>query len=344
MSSIPVDAIRWRRLSALLDEALDLAGDERRRWLDSLAVEHPDLVDEISALLADHDASVAARFLSGSAGPPPGEAGPDASLAGQTFGAYTLERPIGQGGMGSVWLARRSDGRYAAEVAIKLLNFSLIGRAGGERFEREGSILARLTHPNIARLFDAGVTGAGSRSSSSSTSKASASTRAAMAGGSTSRRACGSSWMSSLRVAHSHANLIVHRDIKPANVLVTKGGGVKLLDFGIAKLLEDGGLEGGENLMHARGRSSPDTRVRVAGAVARRAGDHRDGYLRPRPAALSSSGRPAPEPSRHAVDRGARQDRRRTSGATAFRGRRFDQDLAARNSRRHRRQAIGDSG
>ena len=63
--------------------------------------------------------------------------------------------------MGSVWLASRSDGRYAGKVAVKLLNVSLIGRAGGERFKREGSILARLAHPHIARLFDAGVSGAG---------------------------------------------------------------------------------------------------------------------------------------------------------------------------------------
>src|SRR5205085_2372440 len=81
-----------------------------------------------------------------------------ASLAGQTLGNYTLERSIGEGGMGSVWLAHRSDGRYAGQVAVKLLNASLIGQSGGERFRREGAILARLAHPNIARLIDAGVT------------------------------------------------------------------------------------------------------------------------------------------------------------------------------------------
>src|SRR6185369_12906419 len=75
--------------------------------------------------------------------------------------AYTLVSPIGAGGMGSVWLARRSDGRFEGTVAVKLLNASLVGRAGEERFRREGSILARLAHPHIARLHDAGVSAAG---------------------------------------------------------------------------------------------------------------------------------------------------------------------------------------
>ena len=79
------------------------------------------------------------------------------SLAGQTIGAYTLREPIGQGGMGSVWRAERSDGRYQASVAVKFLNLALLGHGGVERFSREGNMLARLTHPNIARLLDAGV-------------------------------------------------------------------------------------------------------------------------------------------------------------------------------------------
>src|SRR5262245_48388828 len=86
---------------------------------------------------------------------------PLASLAGQTVGAYTLEAQIGQGGMGSVWLARRNDGRFERHAAIKLLNASFVGSAAEERFRREGSILARLAHPHIARLVDAGVAPAG---------------------------------------------------------------------------------------------------------------------------------------------------------------------------------------
>ncbi len=92
-------------------------------------------------------------FMEGSAFPMADEP----SLVGQTIGAYTLREAIGQGGMGSVWRAERSDGRYEATVAVKFLNLALLGRGGVERFAREGSMLARLTHPNIARLLDAGV-------------------------------------------------------------------------------------------------------------------------------------------------------------------------------------------
>ena len=86
---------------------------------------------------------------------------PKPSLAGLRLGAYTLERELGRGGMGSVWLARRTDGRFDGLAAVKLLNISLSTASWQERFRQEGSILARLTHPGIARLFDAGVSGDG---------------------------------------------------------------------------------------------------------------------------------------------------------------------------------------
>ena len=83
------------------------------------------------------------------------------SLAGAAIGAYTLVSPVGEGGMGSVWLAERSDGRFEGRAAVKLLNAALVGRAGEDRFRREGTILARLDHPHIARLIDAGVSAIG---------------------------------------------------------------------------------------------------------------------------------------------------------------------------------------
>ncbi|MEO5845872.1 MAG: serine/threonine-protein kinase [Caldimonas sp.] len=238
------DPARWRRLSALLDDALDLSADDRAAWLEALASRDPDLVADLKAMLADHAASADARFLTGNVAPTSEDAAAAASLAGQALGAYTLERPIGQGGMGSVWLAHRSDGRYAGDVAVKLLNVSLIGRAGGERFKREGSILARLAHPHIARLIDAGVTGSGQPF-----------LVLEYVEGERIDRHCDDAGLdvaARIRVfldvlaavAHSHANLIVHRDIKPANVLVAQGGAVKLLDFGIAKLLEESAPSG----------------------------------------------------------------------------------------------------
>jgi len=236
------DPARWRRLSARLDEALDLDREERGRWLDRLEASEPDLAGEIKALLADHAASVSAQFLAGTARIPISGPEADAGLAGETLGSYTLERMLGEGGMGSVWLAHRSDGRYAGKVAIKLLDGALIGQRGGERFQREGALLARLAHPNIARLLDAGVTSAGQPflvleyvegeriDDFCDAARLDVGTRLAL-------------FLDVLAaVAHSHANLIVHRDIKPMNVLVATGGVVKLLDFGIAKLLDDGAL------------------------------------------------------------------------------------------------------
>lgn len=245
-----LDPDRWRVLSPLLDAVLELPVAGRAEWLRQLAAEQPGLAAEVNALLADHAASDAARFLTGAANFPLGAPSfDDAGLAGLTLGAYTLEAPIGQGGMGSVWLARRNDGRFAGTVAVKLLNVALIGPSGSERFHREGRILARLAHPNIAHLIDAGVTGSGQPY-----------LVIEYVEGHAIDRHCDEHALDlALRlrlfldvlaaVAHSHANLVVHRDIKPMNVLVTAHGVVKLLDFGIAKLLQDGELSSRETAL-----------------------------------------------------------------------------------------------
>jgi serine/threonine-protein kinase len=158
-------------------------------------------------------------------------------LAGISIGAYTLVSQIGQGGMGSVWLGTRNDGRYEGKVAIKLLNAALVGRAGEERFRREGTILARLAHPHIARLIDAGVSNTGQpqwlelvegRHIDAHCDDEEADRRRSSA--SVPRRRVGGL----ARTRH----LIVHRDLKPSNVLVDAAGQVKLLDFSIAKLIE----------------------------------------------------------------------------------------------------------
>ena len=225
---------RWQVISPYLDQALELASGERDAWLASLRAKDPALASDLQELLEERDAVSREGFLEGSASPLP----PPASLAGQTIGAHTLVSLIGQGGMGSVWLARRSDGRFEGVAAVKLLNPGLVGRVGEERFKREGSILARLTHPHIARLVDAGVSPGGQPY-----------LVLEHVDGEQIDRYCegkGLGIEARIRlfldvlaaVAHAHANLIVHRDIKPSNVLVRTDGQVKLLDFGIAKLLE----------------------------------------------------------------------------------------------------------
>ena len=230
-----LDAHRWRRASPHLDRILDLAPADREACLALLRTQDPEVAADVQSLLDQHRDLDTARFLEQSAGVVPGLS----PLAGLTVGAYRLEEPIGHGGMGSVWRASRSDGRFEGSAAVKLLNAELIGRTGGERFKREGTILARLTHPHIARLIDAGVSMTGQpylvleyidgrnidKYCESEALDVEARVRLFL------------DVLSA--VAHAHANLIVHRDLKPSNVLVTHDGQVKLLDFGIAKLLED---------------------------------------------------------------------------------------------------------
>ena len=236
----PESRHRWQVVSPYLDRALEMVDDERGAWLEFLRAEDPDLASELDALLEERRVLSREGFLEDEALKPR----EPASLAGQRIGAYTLISPIGQGGMGSVWLARRSDGRFEGQVAVKLLNVSLVGRIGEARFEREGHLLARLTHANIAHLVDAGVSSIGQPY-----------LVLEYVLGEPIDRYCDARMLSAearLRlfldvlaaVAHAHANLIVHRDIKPSNVLVAADGRVKLLDFGIAKLLEAEGAIG----------------------------------------------------------------------------------------------------
>jgi len=229
---------RWRELSPLLDELLDLAAPARQARLDALRATRPGLADEMAALLAHDSQARSGGFLTGAAAAGPGHTD-DASLAGQRLGAYVLQTPLGQGGGGSVWRAHREDGRYDGAVAIKLLHLSLMGRAGAERFRREGQILARLMHPHIARLQDAGVTPGGQpylviELVDGQRIDLHCDARRL---GIEARLALFDDVLAA--VAHAHTHGVIHRDLKPGNILVTADGQVKLLDFGIAKLLDD---------------------------------------------------------------------------------------------------------
>jgi eukaryotic-like serine/threonine-protein kinase len=226
---------RWQTISSHLDRAMEMPDGELEHWLESLRSEDPALAADLEDLLEERGALDREGFLEGSVFLP---APPD-SLAGQRIGAYTLVSLIGQGGMGNVWLARRSDGRFEGHAAVKLLNASLVGRAGEERFRREGSILARLTHAHIARLVDAGVSAAGQPYLVLEHVEGEQIDRYCDGRGLNVQERIRLFLDVLAAVAHAHANLIVHRDIKPSNVLVGTDGQVKLLDFGIAKLLEE---------------------------------------------------------------------------------------------------------
>src|SRR5581483_11176967 len=160
-------------------------------------------------------------------------------LEGTKIGGYTIDRLLGRGGMGEVWLASRSDGLFEGRCAIKFF-YGAAGHARlANRFRREGRLLARLTHPHIGRLLDAGIAADGRQY-----------LLLEYVDGESIDRYCEIHRLDVearvrlfldvvAAVAYAHSQLIIHRDLKPSNVLVTRDGGVKLLDFGIAELLTD---------------------------------------------------------------------------------------------------------
>jgi eukaryotic-like serine/threonine-protein kinase len=231
---------RMASLSRLLDEALPLDERGRRRWLQRLPLEHQDLADALrTALLSDADAietlSTLPKIL------PACEARESAASGltpGFRVGPYELLRLLGAGGMAEVWLARRADGAFKRDVALKLPLQSFRRELLAQRFDRERDILAVLEHPNIARLYDAGVDQQGLPYLAME-----------LVDGLPINQYCeqhGTSVETRLRllvevcsaVQYAHQRLVIHRDIKPSNILVTPDGVPKLLDFGIAKLLE----------------------------------------------------------------------------------------------------------
>ncbi len=223
---------RWATLSPLLDELLELTGEARQMRMYQMQEQHPDLAEEIFKLMELEKENP--EFL----------AEPLANLnnlnprINDEIGPYRLVSLLGEGGMGHVWLAVRSDGLYERRVALKLLRPGL-GDAGlRQRFTRERQILARLAHAHIARLLDAGVTPDGQpylaldyvngEPITDYVKRLNLDLRSRLL---LFRQVCDA-------VSHAHANLVVHRDLKPSNILVTPSGEVMLLDFGIAKLLD----------------------------------------------------------------------------------------------------------
>lgn len=239
---------QWNMLSPYLDEALALTDPERSMWLSCLRSTDPVIVDQLEMLLEARSALQSDGFLERFSVELPGAT----TLAGQTLGVYRLISQIGQGGMSTVWLAERNDGRFERQVAIKVLNIALIGTEADERFKREGTILGRLVHPNIAELLDAGISQAGQPYLVLDYVEGDHIDRYCDARGFDTQARIRLFLDVLEAVARAHASLIVHRDLKPSNVLVRNDGRVKLLDFGISKLLEgDKPAEGLRSFTHS---------------------------------------------------------------------------------------------
>jgi WD40 repeat protein/serine/threonine protein kinase len=231
------------RLLALLDESLDLGPAEQETWLARLESTEPELAPLLRKLLTAQDRMAAQGFLETLS--PLSEPSPAAEpeLIGKQLGPYRIVSLLGHGGMGSVWLAERADGLFNRQVALKLIRSSLTGRVMAERFSREREILASLSHPNIARLFDAGFAADGQPylaleyipgiplKTYCDEHRLTVNARLELF-----RQVLAA-------VQYAHARLVIHRDLKPSNILVTEDGQVHLLDFGIAKLLPEGAAQ-----------------------------------------------------------------------------------------------------
>ena len=225
----------WVKLSKLLDEALDLDPAHRAQWVDSLPHEHSSLSDTLRELLLRPSAAETSEVLREAPGP---RGVPFTAMgSGDVVGPYRLIRELGAGGTATVWLAERADGSLRRQVALKLPRVAWLDRGLAERLNRERDILASLEHPSIARLYDAGVDEAGRPYLALEYVEGIPLDRyAAEHSLSVAQRL--SLFIGVARaVAFAHAHLIVHRDLKPTNILVKENGEIRLLDFGIARLL-----------------------------------------------------------------------------------------------------------
>ncbi|MBL8307742.1 MAG: serine/threonine protein kinase [Rubrivivax sp.] len=248
--ALPCPPQHWREFSALLDEALALPPEARAGWLAALPASQAPMREWLAPVLARSAEADGSTPLQAPRLPP---APPPRWRAGQAVGPYTLVAPLGQGGMGAVWLARRSDGAFAREVALKLPHPHLLAGAVHERFARERDILAGLVHPHIAAFFDAGLGADGQPYLALEHVQGRPITEQAQALPLAQRLALFQQVLQA--VAYAHSRLVAHRDIKPANVLVGADGQVKLLDFGIAKLLDGG--DGGHTLTRGASPATP---------------------------------------------------------------------------------------
>ncbi len=232
-------AASWRAFSTLLDRALELPPPERIAWLDTLGAEHAALKPALRAVLergADVETLRWLDTLPRGDGPAPPleepELQPDARV-----GPYRLLRELGVGGMGAVWLAERADGTLKRQVALKLPR-AVWSAWLAQRMARERDILASLEHPNIARLYDAGTDAQGRPFLALEYVEGQPIDVYCRERALGVRERVTLLLLVARAVAFAHSRLVIHRDLKPSNILVTGDGQVRLLDFGIAKLME----------------------------------------------------------------------------------------------------------
>ncbi|MDZ7720150.1 MAG: tetratricopeptide repeat protein [Balneolaceae bacterium] len=243
---------RWDTINEIVDRAMDLEMEDREEYISNRCGENEKLKNQVLELLQSMQESETERFLESPADmlgnlaediSKEKEEPADSALIGETVENYRITELIEHGGMGSVYKAKRTDGAYEKEVAFKLLRRGMDTPANIARFKRERNILANLDHPNIPRLLDGGVTREGLPFLVMD-----------YVDGTPLFEYCDQQNLSvesrleifklvCRTVHYAHKNAVIHRDLKPSNILITEQGKVKVLDFGIAKLLESGDRE-----------------------------------------------------------------------------------------------------
>ena len=235
-----MDPARWQQIKQFFEEALRRAPQARSAYLATACPDDAALREEVEALLAAHEQAAAERrFEAPLLDIDAAEAPAVSAMEGQQVGAYRIVAALAQGGMGAVYLAERADKQFDKQVAIKLIRRGFDSELLRRRFWAERMILARLEHPHIAHLYDGGVTEDGlpylimeyveGRPIDEHCNALQLSTNERLR-----------LFLDVCEAVHyAHQNLVVHRDLKPSNILITREGSVKLLDFGIAKLLDE---------------------------------------------------------------------------------------------------------
>src|SRR5450432_495290 len=243
-AGLNMDTQRWERIGDIFERLLGVPLTQRPTLLDSLCGDDAELKKIVVSMLESED-SVQRLEPAGAAARAPTTSNLeaqnliDAAIIGTRVGPWRIDRKLGSGGMGVVWLAQRADGQFEQRVALKLIKRGMDSEAVLARFLRERQILARLQHPHIAHLLDGGVTDDGRPYFAME-----------YVDGVPLLRYCherGARLEERIRLfldvcaalQFAHEQHVVHRDLKPSNILVTASGEVKLLDFGIAKVLVD---------------------------------------------------------------------------------------------------------